>query len=143
MRQAVTSTRIALNHAANFKKRMVYEKELRSYLRNQLLIAVTTEINVHTLLRFNIRRDFPPAVVDAASLTREQIEKIFSTALVLSNPHKWIRQDIRGNWRHSFETYLLALEEHGENPRYEEYLQKHYTDYLGKQQRPLMAKKKP
>ena len=28
------------------------------------------------------------------------------------------------------------MEEHGENPRYEEYLQKYYTDYLAKQQRP-------
>lgn len=136
MRQVVTTSRIALNHGGNFTKRRVYETELRSYLRNQLLMAVTTEINIHTLLRSNIRKDFPPAVVDAASLTREQIEKIFSIALVLSNPHKWIRQDIRGNWRHSFETYLLALEEHGENPRYEEYLQKYYTDYLAKQQRP-------
>lgn len=32
MHQAVTTTRIALNHAGNFKKRMVYERELRSYV---------------------------------------------------------------------------------------------------------------
>ena len=115
MRQAISTTRIALNHDGNFKRRMVYERELGSYLRNQLLIAVTTQVNIHTLLRFNIRKDFPPAVVDAASLTREQIEKTFSTALVLSNPHKWIRQELRGNWRHNFEVYLLAVEEHGAN----------------------------
>lgn len=136
MREVITTTRIALNHAANFKKRMAYERELRSYLRNQLLIALTTEINIHALLKFNIRKDFPPAVVDAASLTREQIERIFSIALVLSSPHKWIRQELRGNWRHNFETYLLALEEHGENPRYEQYLQRDYVAYLTQQQRP-------
>ena len=136
MRQTVTTTRIALNHAGNFKKRMIYEKELRSYLRNQLLIGMTTDVNILTLLRSNIRRDFPPAVVDAASLTREQIEKVFSIALVLSNPHKWIRQEIRGGWRHAFEAYLLAVEEHGENPRYEQYLQKDYLNYLANQQRP-------
>jgi hypothetical protein len=70
MRQAISTTRIALNHNGNFKRRMVYERELGSYLRNQLLIAVTTQVNIHTLLRFNIRKDFPPAVGDAASFNK-------------------------------------------------------------------------
>jgi hypothetical protein len=65
MRQAVSTARIALNHKGNFKRRMAYERELESYLRNQLLIAVTTRVNMRTVLRFNIRKDFQPAVVDA------------------------------------------------------------------------------
>jgi hypothetical protein len=141
MYEVITTTRMALKHDGNFKNRMVYERELRSYLRSQLLIASTTHTNIHVLLKFFDKEDFAPSVVDAASLAREQIEKIFSIALVLSNPHKWIRQEIRGTWRHALEAYLLAVDEHGQNPRYEEYLQKHYLDYLKQQQRPPVGNK--
>lgn len=111
MRQVVTTARIALNHGGNFRKRRIYEKELRSYLRNQLLMAVTTEINIQTLLRFNIRKDFPPAVVDAASLTREQIEKIFSIALVSSNPPQMDQARYKGN-QQSFIPNDLSAQSH-------------------------------
>jgi hypothetical protein len=93
------------------------------------------------LLKFFDLEDFHASVVDASSLTREQIEKVFSVSLVLTNPHRWIRQELRGSWRHNFESYLLQRDEHSEIPRYYEYLQKLYPDYLRHQQRPPYGEK--
>lgn len=136
MHEVITTTRIALAQPYNLKKRVKYEGELCSYLRNQLLLHSTTHASIHVLMKFFHQKDSYPAIVDAASLSREQIERIFSIALVVRNPHRWVRQELRGAWRKNLETYLLALEEHGANPRYERYLNKDFVEYLKQGQRP-------
>jgi hypothetical protein len=99
MKEVLSTTRLALKHPYNFKKRLDWEDELRQYLRNQLLIYETTHDSIHVLLKFALRKKHYPPVVDAASLCREQIEKVFAIALALSNPRKWVKQYLRGTWR--------------------------------------------
>lgn len=135
MHQTITTMRVALKNHNNMNKGYDYRDELCEYLRNQLLIYGVTHNSIHILVRYVLNKKYYPAVVDAASLAREQIEKIFSITLVLSNPHKWIKQYLRGAWRTQYQKYLLSLEEHGENPRYEEFLQKSFIGGLTKAQR--------
>lgn len=136
MHEVIATTRLALNHRYNYRRRFDYDDELQNFLKNQLLIYSTTHNSLHILLKHVVSKEDYPPTVDAASLVREQIEKVFQIALVLSNPKKWIKQYLRGNWRTDYETYLLALEEHGENPRFKKFLEKDYVDHLKGGQRP-------
>lgn len=134
MYELITTTRIALNHRYNVRIRSRYQSELRTHLRSHLQIFGTTHQSIHTLIRFVLRRRYYPSVVDAASLAREQIEKIYNIALVLTDPYRWLKHGLRGNWRKDYELYLLALAEQGQNPRYEKYLEQDYVEYLKKLQ---------
>jgi len=135
MHEVLTTTRIALKRRYNFKKQTAYDRELSTFLEGQLLVFASTHASIHILLRYLLRKKYYPPVADAASLAREQVEKIFSIALVLTNPPRWVKQGIRGNWRYDYQAYLLALEEQGQNPRFEEFLTKHYVEYLSNGQR--------
>jgi hypothetical protein len=82
-----------------------------------------------------LRNEYYPSVADAASLVREQIEKVFIVALILSNPHRWIRQALRGGFRTDYEEYLLSMEEHGDKPRFHEHLHERYPKAFERLQR--------
>jgi hypothetical protein len=135
MYEILTNLGIALNHRHNFKKTPKDESELLNFLKHQLIIYGSTHNSIHTLIKHAIRQRYLPAVADAASLVREQIEKVFIIALVLSDPHHWIKQALRGSFRTDYEDYLLQLDEHSNNPRYQEFLLNEYPKYFEKLQR--------
>jgi hypothetical protein len=143
MSEMINSTKFALKHRYNFNKKIAEESQLISFLNGQLLLYRTTHRSIRLLLAHAYRKKDYTVVPDAASLVREQVEKIYMVALVLSNPHKWIKQYLRNAWRSDYERFLLEIEEHGDNPRYEEFLQKHYPEFLTKGQRPPVGRGKP
>lgn len=143
MAESVQATRFALKHRYNFKKKVADESALIYFLSSNLLLYTTTHKSVRLLVSHAYRKKDYPIVYDAASLVREQVEKIYNVALVLSNPRKWIKQYLRNAWRSDYQTFLLEVEEHGDNPRYAEFLQKHYPEFLRKGQRPQVGRRKP
>ncbi|MBC7931985.1 MAG: hypothetical protein H7Z38_15615 [Rubrivivax sp.] len=139
---AIESTRFALRHRYNFKKRTDQESELITILRIQLSLYSITHRSIRILLRRAYRDNDKTLIGDAASLVREQIEKIFTIALILDNPVKWMRQYLRSSWRTEYMEFLLESEEHGSNPRYEEHLKERYPEHLKRGQRPPVPGRK-
>lgn len=135
MRDVLITTKTALGHRYNFKRTPDDESELLNFLKHQLDIYGSTHNSIHALLRFAIRRKYYGAVADAASLVREQIEKVFIIALVLSDPHRWIKQALRGSFRTDYEEYLLKLNELGDSPRWQKRLREEYPQLFEKLQR--------
>lgn len=135
MSEVLTTTRIALEHRYNFKRTPEDQSELLNFLKHQLHIYASTHNSIHALLRYAIRRRYHAAVADAASLVREQIEKVFIIALVLNDSHRWIRQALRGAFRTDYEEYLLKMDEHGDNPRYQQHLKEEYPEMFEQLQR--------
>jgi len=130
LRNVLTTTRIALNQNYNLKHPPDEPRELRSLLKSQLLIFASTHDSIHILIGRALRKKQYPLVADAASLVREQIEKVFIVALVLSSPHKWIKQALRGSFRTDYEEYLLRMEEQGREPRFHQHLHKEYPQFF-------------
>ncbi len=135
MYHVLVDTRFTLLHAANLKKHTYYDKELLSFLKGQLALFATTYKTIRIILRDVYRKEEYQSVADAASLAREQVEKVFVLAVALDNPKKWIRQYLRSSWRTDYETYLLRIEEHGALDRHREHLEEHYPEYLERGQR--------
>lgn len=59
--------------------------------------------------------------VDAMSLVREQIEKIFVISLLLDNPSKWTEVYIKSSWKKDYEGFLLEKQECQHLPRFDQY----------------------
>ena len=89
---AVESMRFAVRQRNNFKIKSDYERELITFLRTQLRLFAITHKSIRILLRRAYREPDKTLIADAASLVREQIEKLFIGALALEDPHRWIRQ---------------------------------------------------
>lgn len=136
MTKVLDSTRFAMKDRYSFRKKSNYEDEMRAFLNIQLLIYQSTHNSIHALIKHSIQNRNTPSIADAASLAREQIEKMYSIALVLSNPHKWIKQNLRSDWRDRYQSHLLQLEEQGQSPRFQEHLQSIVPNILKKLQRP-------
>ncbi len=141
MNSVIEATRFALNHRGNFKKQVAGESELIYILRSQLLLFSTTHKSLRIILASAYNNKDYALVPDATSLVREQVEKIYIVALFVDNPRKWIMRYSRTAWRTDYDRYLLELEEFGEIERQEEFLTKHYPEYLEKIRRPLVGKK--
>ena len=97
------STRFALHHQYNFRKATNQESSLISILRSQLLLYKTTHMSIRVILARAYRQKDYTLVPDAASLLREQVEKIYIIALFLDNPVKWITRYSRSAWRADYE----------------------------------------
>jgi hypothetical protein len=138
--EVIESTRFALRHRYNFKKRTTEESTLIAILRSQLLLYKTTHKSIRLVLRHAYREKDYTVVPDASSLLREQVEKIYIIALFLDNPAKWVQRYFRSAWRTDFEGYCLELEEYGEIERHKEFLGKHYPEYLSRTQRIRIGK---
>lgn len=141
MSSVIEATRFALRQRNNFKKRVAGESELIYILRSQLLLFSTTHKSLRIILASAYNNHDYSLVPDATSLVREQIEKIYIVALFLDNPRNWIMRYSRTGWRSDYDRYLLELEEFGEIERQEEFLTKHYPEYLEKIRRPQVGKK--
>ena len=138
----IDSTRLALKQRYNFRRKLDYKDELAAFLRSQLLLFKTNHQSTHILIKYALRQKYPPPIVDAVSLSREQIEKVFSIALVINNPHKWIKQSLRAAWRGDYQAYLLQQEEHVGSARFDEFLNTHYPKFLKQAQHPPSASRR-
>jgi hypothetical protein len=59
---------------------------------------------------------------DALSLAREQIEKIFVSALIIDDPVKWVQAYMKDGWKKKYEEFLLDREENQNLPDRVEFL---------------------
>jgi hypothetical protein len=135
MSSVIEAVRFALRHTHNFKTEPPNGLELISILRSQLLLYETTHKSLRLVLaRAYDKKDYS-IVPDATSLVREQIEKIYIIALFVDNPRKWILHYSRAAWRTDYENYRLELEEYGAIDRHQEFLKKHYPEFLSNMQR--------
>jgi hypothetical protein len=131
----IDATRFALRHRYNFKKAVSDESALISILRSQLLLYKTTHKSIRTVLAKAYKDDDFTLIPDAASLVREQIEKIYIVAMFLDKPAHWWMRYSRSAWRQDYETYLLEQVEYSRIERHQEFLTKHYPEFLDKTQR--------
>lgn len=132
----VESVRFALRHRNNFKLKADYESELITFLRNQLALYSITHKSIRILLRRAYREPDKTLISDAASLVREQAEKLFIIALVLEDPPRWIRQYMRTGLKTDLVEFLVERDEHSDKPRYKEHLEERFPKYLKAGQRP-------
>lgn len=139
--RVIETTRVALKHRYNFRRRVIRESELISILHSQLILYSKTHKSLRLILARAYDEEDYAIIPDATSLVREQIEKIYVIALFLSNPRKWILHYSRSAWRSDFERYLLEREEYGEIERHKEFLTKHFPEYLANIQRPRVGAK--
>jgi len=140
MYRLLMDTRFTLLHAENLKKHTYYDKELSSFLKGQLALFASTYKTIRIILKDVYRKKEYQSVADAASLAREQVEKVFVIATALDDPKKWIRQYLRSSWRTDYETYLLRTEELGALDRHKKHLEEHYPEYLERGQRPPLGR---
>jgi hypothetical protein len=122
MRELLKSTRFVLKHPSNLKKASDYKMAICEVVTNQLYMLSITHYSIRVLVATAIRREYYPLVADALSLAREQVEKIFIIASLLSNPNTAFKQYWRNSWKVEYEKLLLDGEEHKENKRFEEFL---------------------
>ncbi len=132
MYKIIEATHFTLKHPTNLKKQCSYNRELLALLDAQLTLFKLTHKSLRILLGFAYRKKNYAIVADAVSLAREQVEKVFNITLLLDNPNKWVIQSFRSSWKTDYEGLLLEKEEYGNNPRYQEYLNKYAPKYLEK-----------
>jgi hypothetical protein len=136
----VDATRFALRHWNNFKVMPPSneESDLIALLRVQLDLFAVTHKSIRILIRRAYRQPDKKLISDAASLVREQVEKLFIIALVLDNPARWIKQHLRSALKTDLVEFLVELDEHSDKPRYQEHLKQQFPEYLRNGQRPLV-----
>ena len=88
-----------------------------------LRVSITTHKSI--LLLMNREVADPLMVADAISLVREQVEKVYVLSLLVDDDIKWTRQYHRNNWRFKYERFLRTERDHGNKPRFQEYLTKY------------------
>lgn len=130
LRSVIDATEFAVSRSGNFKKEVEQPAELRAILTSQLLLYVTTYRSMRVILSHAYNTSDYTLVPDASSLVREQIEKIYIISLFLDNPTKWILRYSTSGWRTDYERYRLELEEYGDIERHQEFLTKHFPEYL-------------
>lgn len=113
-------------------KRAKLHPDVRHILKDQINLFLTTHSSIRELIKVAIRRDQPPMLGDALSLTREQIEKLYTIALFIEDPERWLKQYLRNKWRKDYERYLLSVAEHKDSERFQEYLYVHFPEGLEK-----------
>ncbi len=78
------------------------------------------------------REENPAGMADAMSLAREQVEKVYTVALLLEDPERWTERYLKDAWRNDYERHLIEAHERNTLERYENYLNKH-SDGLHKE----------
>lgn len=78
------------------------------------------------------REENPAGMADAMSLAREQVEKVYTVALLLEDPEKWTERYLKDAWRNDYERHLIEAHERHDLERYEDYLNTH-SDGLHKE----------
>ncbi|QIN84639.1 hypothetical protein GBA63_19770 [Rubrobacter tropicus] len=79
-----------------------------------------THQSIRMLMRS--RGENPPAMADAMSLAREQIEKVYVVALLLEDPEHWTERYLKDEWRKAYERHLLEADERSGLARYDDFL---------------------
>lgn len=84
--------------------------ELITLGRDILSLFVITHQSIRVLIAQKKRN--PLLFVDAGSLCREQVEKLYALALIISDPEPWIRQYLRNDWKAMYERHLREQDEY-------------------------------
>lgn len=126
MREVIRAFRFAI------KQNTRYKSEWRGFLEDQLSVYNTTHNSIRLLVGRALKESYYPLIADAASLTREQIEKIYVLSLFIQDPTKWFRQYIRSAWRKDYENFRLMSEEYATNLRFQDYLQRYAENLEGR-----------
>lgn len=140
MLRLLTDVRFAVTHNVTLKARSI---ELASSMDDLLLQHLYTHQSMRLLVKHAYRNAQYSIVPDAASLAREQIEKIYQAIIIAQNPLKWMRQYLRNAWRHDYEQYLLDMDEFGHIERFRKHLDKGYSGFLEKTRRIKLRKTDP
>lgn len=119
------------------------EDDFRLTLRFLLKSFVTTHESIIALLRhknelkFDGDRGQKATTLfgpDAMSLVREQIEKVFTVALLIYEPDKWTKVYLQDDWRRLYENYLHEKEEKQKLERFNEFHEIFAPEILNKLQ---------
>jgi hypothetical protein len=84
--------------------------ELVTLGRDILSLFVITHQSMRVLIGRKKRN--PLLFVDAGSLCREQVEKLYALALIMNDPELWIRQYLRNDWKAMYEHHLREQDEY-------------------------------
>ena len=116
MERLIADTEFAL------KKQRTLSPELKTLGSDMLAVFMTTHQSMRLLCKQDKR--LPLLAADAASLSREQVEKLYTLALIIEEPKKWIRQYLRNNWKAMYERLLLDQQEYKHLSRITEFVNK-------------------
>lgn len=127
MREVVDDVSFAVTHTKKLVRR---SRELTSTLDNLLQQHLYTHKSMRLILKCAYDEQDYTLVPDCASLVREQVEKIYQTALLLQGPHKWLRQYLRNAWQKDYERYLLEVDEYGHIDRHHDHIHVRFPKFL-------------
>lgn len=120
--EIVHATRFTLKHPRNLKRACRHDRELLGTLDDYLALFELTHNSLRLLIKQANRTREWATISDGTSLCREQVEKLFCVALVLSDPDKWVIQSLRSGFKTEYEEHLLFADEQAGNPRFAKYL---------------------
>jgi hypothetical protein len=105
---------------------IAYERsgDLGSTFRHLMALMLRQFLGTHKSIRLLMKnhRDNPGGMADAMSLAREQVEKVYTVALLLEDPELWTRRYLKDGWRNDYERHLIEAYERNALERYAEYL---------------------
>jgi hypothetical protein len=104
METLLADTRFALRQQSHLYP------ELITLGRDILSLFVITHQSIRVLIGQEKRH--PLLFVDAGSLCREQVEKLYALALIMNDPEPWIRQYLRNDWKAMYEHHLREHDEY-------------------------------
>ncbi len=113
----------------DLKKNSSLDTNFRALCIDQLKVFLSTHRSICSLLA---KEDEDPVLgVDALSLAREQVEKVFAVALLCEDPTRWARTYLEDAWRRMFERYLLEKEERQDLAGFQGFVQQAYAKVEG------------
>lgn len=102
--------KIVINRTSNALLDSTYSTpETRSLLAAYLQTFFSTHRSIRVLIG-RYEKEFELGM-DAKSLAREQVEKIFAISLIISDPQKWTQAHVKNNWKKMYERHLLSKTE--------------------------------
>jgi hypothetical protein len=99
-------------------------EDLGSTFRHLVAEMLRQFLGTHKSIRLLMKswKQEPAGMADAMSLAREQVEKVYTVALLLEDPETWTERYFRDAWRNDYERHLIEAYERHALDRYEEYL---------------------
>ncbi|MDD5749130.1 MAG: hypothetical protein PHP64_08865 [Actinomycetota bacterium] len=133
MRDLINIVRTALKNQPGLNE------ELKQVLRNHLSLFGVSHKSIRLIIARAFKKKDYPLIADAVSLTREQVEKLFAVALLLDNPHRWVKQHLRAAWKNRLKEFHLDNEEKHTIKRFQEQLQTNWPRALDQMKNPVKA----
>lgn len=123
--------RLVYSLALAFEKASDVDASFRQLVADQLRQFLGTHRSIRLLIKQRSKE--LPALSDATSLAREQIEKVFVIAILLESPRYWTMRYLKDDWRRQYERYLLDKDERGALPRFSGFLDGYASEHMDKE----------